>query len=874
MDEGVLEFVARLTDDASEKAKEVKRSMDALGGPVDAITADVIMDAEGVKDVVADVERAGDQSVDASQAAGDRAGDGFVDRFKASFAGNVLAEVVTGAAEAAGEAFGTAWDQAMGAELGSDILAAQVGATPAQSQRYGEVAGQLYADAYGENLGQVNDAVGAVVSSIDGMGDANAATLQNATRDVLNFATAFEVDVGRATQVAGQLVRTGLAADFDEAMALMTASSQQVPAAIREDLLDAADEYGPFFAQLGIDGESAFALLASGADQGVYGIDKAGDALKEFTIRSTDMSEATTGAYEAIGVNATDMTNAILEGGPAAADATQQIIDGLLGIEDPGEQAAAAIALFGTPLEDLGVGQIPEFLGALGTMEGGLGDLEGTMDSLDETMSGNAATSFEALKRQVIDLGSGALAQLMPYLLAFLTWMTNTPGAVQGVGIAVAAAAALMSGSMIAAGVKSTIAAGKIVAGWVSSAASATASAAKQVAAWVVTGARAVAAGAVMAAQAAKQVGAWVLMGARATVSAIKMAAAWAVGVIVPAAAATAAMAANVARQVAAWVLLGVQSLIQAARVAAAWLIAMGPIGLVIALVVGLVALIIANWDKIKAVTVRVWNAIVSGVKNAAAALKRGVVSVITSVVSWLVGKWNSARSSVVSTVTGIRTAVVNAFNNVKTGVTNAISSALTTVRAFPGKAVSAVGGMASRLLSAGGQFIQGFINGVKNKAGSLIAAARQVVSNAVSAVTGFLGISSPSRLAAEIGGYFGEGLGIGIASEEANVARQAQGLAQAMTDPLDRAASMTATLGGPGGASLAVSGSPSIGETVTIRHEVNFTGEGAEHLDGEEVARMIAGNPRAAATMEQAVRSASSKRQGRLVISGENGKV
>ena len=42
--------------------------------------------------------------------------------------------------------------------------------------------------------------------------------------------------------------------------------------------------------------------------------------------------------------------------------------------------------------------------------------------------------------------------------------------------------------------------------------------------------------------------------------------------------------------QVAAWVLLGAQSLLQAARVAAAWLIAMGPIGLVIAAVVGLMA--------------------------------------------------------------------------------------------------------------------------------------------------------------------------------------------------------------------------------------------------------------------------------------------
>lgn len=62
-----------------------------------------------------------------------------------------------------------------------------------------------------------------------------------------------------------------------------------------------------------------------------------------------------------------------------------------------------------------------------------------------------------------------------------------------------------------------------------------------------------------------------------------------------------ASTAQSVARQVAAWALLGVQSLLHAAKVAAAWVIAMGPIALIVAAVVALVAAIVLNWDKIVA---------------------------------------------------------------------------------------------------------------------------------------------------------------------------------------------------------------------------------------------------------------------------------
>lgn len=302
---------------------------------------------------------------------------------------------------AAGGAFATSLVGAINLEPGRDRVAAALDLTEGQAAIAGRVAGKVYADGWGESADDVNAAIEAVMSSISGMRDAAEDDLAAITEAALVFASTMEVDVGRAAQVAGQLVTNDLAANATEAFDLLTAASSQVPVELREDVLDAADEYGQFFAQLGMDGPAAMALLAQGAEQGMYGIDKAGDAVKEFTIRATDMSATSKEAYATIGLDAQAMANAILAGGETAAEATDKIIDGLLGITDPATQANTAIALFGTPLEDLGTKNIPAFLRSLDEGAKALGDWEGATARAGNTVADNAQANLTRFGRQI-----------------------------------------------------------------------------------------------------------------------------------------------------------------------------------------------------------------------------------------------------------------------------------------------------------------------------------------------------------------------------------------------------------------------------------------------------------------------------------------
>lgn len=304
---------------------------------------------------------------------------------------------LAGAAALAGLTVTKAFGDALQMSATEDKLAAQLGLSEERAEEIGNIAGDLYASAFGDSLGEVNTALGTVMRTFEDLDDDG---LSRITEKALNLAEAFDIDVNDAVKRAGVLVRTGLAKDADEAFDLVVKSMQQLTPELRDELGDATTEYSKFFADLGISGSEMLALFSEADD--IFTLDKTGDAIKEFTIRATDMSTASQEAFDAIGMNAEDMARRLLAGGDEARIAFDEIVTGLLGIEDPVLQANTAIALFGTPLEDLGVNEIPAFLGNLGAMETGLGNVGGAAEAMGDTLNDNAATKIEEFKRSAL----------------------------------------------------------------------------------------------------------------------------------------------------------------------------------------------------------------------------------------------------------------------------------------------------------------------------------------------------------------------------------------------------------------------------------------------------------------------------------------
>lgn len=304
------------------------------------------------------------------------------------------------AAAGIGSAMDLATQSMEKSQLGSK-LAASFGETPEEAKRYGEVAGNLYADGIGASMEDVSAAVSAVGGTFGSLDTMGGARLEELSAKASNFAAVFDQDVAGSVQTAGMLMQNGLADNADQAFDMMTKGMQEVSVSMRDELPEILQEYGTNFRALGFNGADSFNLLIDAASKGKFALDKTGDALKEFTIRGSDMSASSTEAFKSIGLDAELMASDIAVGGENAQYALQKTADALLGIEDPSTRANTAIALFGSPLEDMSVDQIPLFLESLSGADDVMGDFTGATDQMSDTLNDNAGSAFENMKRAI-----------------------------------------------------------------------------------------------------------------------------------------------------------------------------------------------------------------------------------------------------------------------------------------------------------------------------------------------------------------------------------------------------------------------------------------------------------------------------------------
>lgn len=328
-------------------------------------------------------------------------------------------------------------------------LAAQQGEGGEEADRYRKVITNVYTTGRGEGLEQVTQAVSILASQFDSLGETSNAELQAITAQALTLSDAFGIDIAQAAQTAGVMVQNGLAKNATEAYDLMTRGMQEVSASMRDELPEILQEYGTNFRALGFDGKESLNMLVAAAEQGRFALDKTGDALKEFTIRGSDMSKASVEAYDAIGLNAQEMADAIASGGDQASGALTTTAQRLLEIEDPARRANTAIALFGTPIEDLSVDQIPAFLRGLGQTNDRIKEVTGSTAAMGETLGDNAGSALKRVQRALGGAFMGVLDEVDDTIIrvsnSVTSWMKANPELTSTLTKAVIALAAIVA---------------------------------------------------------------------------------------------------------------------------------------------------------------------------------------------------------------------------------------------------------------------------------------------------------------------------------------------------------------------------------------------------------------------------------------------
>jgi len=358
--------------------------------------------------------------VDMSEAEGevDQGAQGIENRL------NGLALAGGAAAVGLGAAFVAGLNSAMDISSVTTKLQNQLALTDEEAARAGEIAGDVYSAGFGESVGDVGEALSAVSSSMQEFGSVSDAEMAQLTKEALALAKTFEFDVGMATAAAGNLIKSGLVKDGTEALDLLAATAQKVPAAMRDELPEVAKEYSEFFSQLGFTGPEMFGLLAQAAQDPTFELDKLGDAVKEFTLLLAD-TDAVSEPLKKLGLDVGHIQDLVNTG--RGTEAFDQVVTALKGVEDQTERTALQAALFGGPGEDMGNSLLN--LDATGAAAAtGLDKAAGSAKAVADNMEASPAQQWDSIMRTVATtLGTS----LLPVLSFVSELFKEHPGLLQ-----------------------------------------------------------------------------------------------------------------------------------------------------------------------------------------------------------------------------------------------------------------------------------------------------------------------------------------------------------------------------------------------------------------------------------------------------------
>lgn len=301
---------------------------------------------------------------------------------------------IGGIAVATGKALidGTKYLAKLGDEYNSALnnISAGTGLVGAEMENMSDVLKDVYGSNFGESMEDAAAGITAVYQATGLTDDALAET----TKGAYALADTFGYDVTESARAAKAMMEN-FGVSGEEAMSMIAAGAQN-GLDYSGELIDSISEYSVQFSKLGFSADDMFHIFQQGADSGAWNLDKVGDAVKEFSIRSIDGSKSTTEAYEALGLNANEMMQMFAAGGDDAAIGFQGVLTALTQMDDAVKRDAIGVQLFGTQWEDLGV----EAMTAMADVASGAYDTQGALEQIQSVKYDNLGDAFEGIKRQ------------------------------------------------------------------------------------------------------------------------------------------------------------------------------------------------------------------------------------------------------------------------------------------------------------------------------------------------------------------------------------------------------------------------------------------------------------------------------------------
>ncbi|MFL8712805.1 phage tail tape measure protein [Clostridioides sp. GD02377] len=266
------------------------------------------------------------------------------------------------------------------------------GNAEAKTKGFGEALQQVYANNFGEDMGDISEVMSLISQKLDGI---DASNIQEVTESAIMMRDTFDMDIGESLNGVNSMMRQ-FGISGKEAYNLIAQGAQE-GLNQNDDLGDQLAEYSTYYSKLGFSAEEMFNMMKNGAESGVYQIDYLNDALKEFNIRTKDNSNGTKEAFEALGLNADELTKKFANGGSSAKEAFLQVTTALNSLDDNVLKNQIGVALFGTKFEDLEV----EAVTALTNIDGSISSSKDKLGEINKIKYNSFGQALVGIGRQM-----------------------------------------------------------------------------------------------------------------------------------------------------------------------------------------------------------------------------------------------------------------------------------------------------------------------------------------------------------------------------------------------------------------------------------------------------------------------------------------